>query len=510
MSLYLKYRPQNFTDLIGQNHISTTLLNALKREKVAHAYLFYGPRGTGKTSTARLIASSLTCESPNSDNQACGNCSICNEARDGSLIDIIEIDAASNRGIDEIRDLKEKIHFSPVRAKKKVYIIDEVHMLTKEAFNALLKTLEEPPAHAHFILATTEIHKVPETIISRCQRFDFRRIQDENIVDRLKKITAAEKIQYDEGALFVIAKIAQGGLRDAIGILEQLSGEEKMTVSHVEKSLGLSNDLSLERLYNSIENHDLQSALEIINQAHETGADLFEFCTQYIHFLREKLHECIKKNEKNSQIIEQLEEFQTASEKLKNAIIAQLPLEIAIIKICQNHISITENTAASKEIVKLTSGKPTKKIIPSSTKSLKPNQSDQIQPMPIELDELQKRWHSVISHINNPALKLSLKECYPASLKEKQLTLHVSSSFHLERVKNTESIKKIEEAISQACTTELTVEVALAELKFSPNAEDRASRSITSHFSQPEANKTEENFDDLAARAADIFGGTLL
>ena len=240
ISLYRKYRPHNFDNLVGQDHIKTTLVNALKNGHVSHAYLFTGPRGTGKTSTARLIAKALNCTDLHDDFEPCNKCEFCTDINDGRLIDLIEIDAASNRGIDEVRDLKEKINFAPSRAKYKIYIIDEAHMMTKEAFNALLKTLEEPPAHAYFILATTEVHKIPETIISRCQRFDFRRIGTKALMTRLSYICQKEEIKAQDSALEVISKYVDGGLRDAIGLVEQLTADKKLLLEHVQEILGVS------------------------------------------------------------------------------------------------------------------------------------------------------------------------------------------------------------------------------------------------------------------------------
>lgn len=238
ISLYRKYRPQNFENLVGQNHVRTILINAIKRGEVAHAYLFTGPRGTGKTSTARLIAKALNCTDLRNEYDPCDECEFCKDINDGRLIDLIEIDAASNRGIDEIRDLKEKINYSPTRGNCKVYIIDEVHMLTKEAFNALLKTLEEPPEHSFFVLATTEVHKIPNTIISRCQRFDFRRIGDEDLLGRLKFVVEQEGFEASDEALKMVVDNANGGGRDAIGLLEQLVVDGKLNIGIMKNVLG--------------------------------------------------------------------------------------------------------------------------------------------------------------------------------------------------------------------------------------------------------------------------------
>ncbi|MBI4300451.1 MAG: DNA polymerase III subunit gamma/tau, partial [Chloroflexi bacterium] len=219
---YRKWRPSTFAEVVGQEPVTRTLRNALIEERLAHAYLFCGPRGTGKTSTARILAKAVNCLGPTVDREPCNTCSTCQAISEGRALDLIEIDAASNRGIDEIRDLREKVNYAPNEMRYKVYIIDEVHMLTEPAFNALLKTLEEPPRHTIFILATTEVHKIPATILSRCQRFDFRRLPLGAATDRLRHICAEEGIEAEVEALNLIARSATGSLRDAENLLQQL------------------------------------------------------------------------------------------------------------------------------------------------------------------------------------------------------------------------------------------------------------------------------------------------
>ncbi len=223
---YTKYRPNKFEDLFGQDHIVRTLSEAVKQDKIVHGYLFCGPRGTGKTTVARILAKSINCTTDGSS-KPCGKCQSCLAIEAGKSIDIIEIDAASNRGIDEMRDLREKVRFAPSQSKYKVYIVDEVHMLTKEAFNALLKTLEEPPAHAVFIFATTESHKVLATIVSRCQRYDFHRADINSAIKLLQKVSKEEKIDADIDALALVARAADGAYRDCLTLLEQLASHSK-------------------------------------------------------------------------------------------------------------------------------------------------------------------------------------------------------------------------------------------------------------------------------------------
>ena len=248
-----KYRPQTFDAVVGQGHISTTLKNAITLNRIAHAYLFTGPRGVGKTSMARIFAKALNCKNGPTI-EPCGKCQVCTEIEGARSFDVLEIDGASNRGIDEIRALRENVKFAPALGKFKIYIIDEVHQITNDGFNALLKTLEEPPAHVKFIFATTAANKVPATILSRCQRFDFRRISTQTIADTLKEICKKEKIKIDDDALFVIAKFADGGLRDGQSILDQVasSTQGEITAKDILNSLGSLEEEELFGLMNAL------------------------------------------------------------------------------------------------------------------------------------------------------------------------------------------------------------------------------------------------------------------
>lgn len=350
MSLFLKYRPQTFSDLVGQEAVRRTLQNALKAERPSHAYLFTGSRGTGKTSTARIFAKGLNCENLQ-DGDPCGKCRFCTGTADGTLIDVIEIDAASNRGIDEIRDLREKINFAPNVAKRKVYIIDEVHMMTKEAFNALLKTLEEPPDHAFFCLATTEIHKVPETIRSRCQTFSFQRFTLEQLVDRLRYIAQQETIEAEDEALNLIARKAEGGLRDAISLLEQVSAEidNKLDKDRVQLSLGISDSATLENLYNALLSGDSQAGLQILRHLSQNGLDFRSFGHDFLGYLREKMLNQLGQKELGF-TLQCIDEFEQALQRLKTSPIIELPLEIAIINLTQNpSVTTAKNTPSTAQ-----------------------------------------------------------------------------------------------------------------------------------------------------------------
>lgn len=316
-ALYRTYRPSTFEEVAGQKHIVKTLKNALATNKIAHAYLFCGPRGTGKTSMAKLLAKALNCEE--GLGHQCNHCSNCLAVNDGSHPDVIEIDAASNNGVDEVRDLIEKVKYSPIKGRYKVYIIDEVHMMTSGAFNALLKTLEEPPAHVVFILATTEAHKVLPTIVSRCQRYDFSKVDDEDIVKRLKEIFAKENITYEEDALKSITTLADGGVRDALSIADQVIAYSGSNISEkdVEDLFGLASVEEKVDFLNNINEQNTKYVLEKMNKFIEAGVDIKRLTTDMLDILKDVI---IYKNTNDVSLLVKLKENQVkdSSNKIAN------------------------------------------------------------------------------------------------------------------------------------------------------------------------------------------------
>lgn len=405
--LYRKYRPKVFSDVYGQDHVTSTLKNEIKNGRVSHAYLFTGSRGTGKTTCAKILAKAVNCEH-NVDGEPCNECEVCKGLDNGSIYDVVEIDAASNNGVDNIRELRDETNYAPSRGKYRVYIIDEVHMLSTGAFNALLKTLEEPPAHVIFILATTEVHKLPATILSRCQRFDFKRIQPETMAVRLKEVAGLESLSLDDDAAVLIARIADGALRDGLSILDQCAGRSKEINSDlVSEVAGLAGREAMYKLSDCIANSDSNTAMSIISDLYQNSFDMERLCVEMInHFRNFLVAKTVRKSreliictddEYNTileaskgftveSIVFALDLFQNTLVTIKGGASARIEVEMAFIKLCEpkmdesiasllDRVSKLEN--AIKSGVKV---QPTQTAVPAPKEEYVPREEPKPQP----------------------------------------------------------------------------------------------------------------------------------
>lgn len=330
-ALYRKYRPNKFDDIVGQEHIIKILKNSIINKKIGHAYLFSGPRGTGKTSTAKVFANTVNCLEPKKG-EKCGRCAICKLKEN---VDVIEIDAASNNGVDEIREIRQNAKLMPANSKYKVYIIDEVHMLSIGAFNALLKTLEEPPAHVIFILATTEFQKIPLTILSRCQKFQFKKLTNEDIITKLNEIVKNENIKLENGSIELISELSDGGLRDAINLLDQISStiDGVITPKNIANITGIVLQEDIERFINFLLNNKVKEVLEYLNDLNETGKNYVLLCERIIIYLRKKLIDGAIKNKDNSLFLQYIHIFIQLDAELKRSLNQRIIFEVKILEI---------------------------------------------------------------------------------------------------------------------------------------------------------------------------------
>ena len=507
MSLYLKYRPQDFQSIVGQVHAKKTIQAAIEQGTLSHAYLFCGPRGTGKTSMARILAKRINCKRPK-ENEPCNACEICQAIQKGQLVDLIEIDAASNRGIDEIRELREKIGFSPTQAKAKVYIIDEVHMLTKEAFNALLKTLEEPPEHAYFILATTEAHKIPETIVSRCQQFSFKRINEADISTRLNEIATNEEVKVETKALNTIAKLSQGGLRDAIGLLEQMMANGAVTSAKVSENLGLIGESYLETFYQTLCQKNPEEGLNQIAKLKQEGKSLDQFLKAFTQHLQSKVHEAVKQNQETHEILNWIEHFLAAKKQMDLSPIPELPIEIAVLRI--NQSKNRDQKMKEGEAKKVTQ-EPQKKVIKTpeedttirkkeqEIRSEKKGEKQAIdlktealnnEKIKLEFTQIQKDWKRVLEHVKTPFVRMSLSNGELSSYEKETLSIQFKSSAFRDRVDDAKGKQEVSQAIKTVFGTTINLSLELKELHVTPKTESEA----------------KERGINTAKMAADVFG----
>ncbi|MFA5633781.1 MAG: DNA polymerase III subunit gamma/tau [Candidatus Dojkabacteria bacterium] len=462
--LYRKYRASNFDELKGQDHITKLLKNAVKTKQIAQAYLFVGSRGTGKTSTARILAKAVNCKKIKSNGNPCNECEFCVSITTGRFLDLIEIDAASNRGIDQIRELKEKIEFSPSEGKYKVYIIDEVHMLTTEAFNALLKTLEEPPPHVIFILATTDVHKLPPTILSRCQRYDFRLGTDEEIAALITEICKKEKIKIEQGALSIVVQNAKGSYRDALSILDVIyTGQDEkineITTEEARKILGLPEKDSVILLLKSLTKGDGGKSLDIIGSLEKKGVNLQQFTNYTLDILREILISKIKgKIEKEYDFVKDVDMkviyklinlFLNAENRIRYANNQALVLEMIIPEMMKadvgKDIEIV-NRDVKKRIEDTKQKEDDKKSIDSE---------ELVDSKDVSVKEINKKWDEFINEIKpfNSHLYAFLGGANVKNFDKGTLYLEVPFKFHGERIEIPKSRNAISETFKKVYGT---------------------------------------------------------
>ncbi len=477
--LYRKYRPQKLTELVGQSHVTDNLLTSLKSGKISHAYLFTGPRGTGKTTTARIIAKMLNCDKNHLEgdhsatfqefNEPCNECDACIAITNGSYLDVLEIDAASNRGIDDIRDLREKVKLAPTYGNYKVYIIDEVHMLTGEAFNALLKTLEEPPEKTIFILCTTDLKKVPETIVSRCQKFEFKKAKKEDLLIILEKITKTEKIEIEVEALSEIAKAAGGGFRDAVSLLDQVvTGNENITTENVRKNLSLSPKGSVEKILKLIKAQDAKHALSFIREYSDAGRDVYDLIHEMIIAVENELLVRVGVGETDLEVGFSLEELKLLAKNLirceaemKFSFRQELPLELLVVEWCKDKIKENPgNPEPPRETSRLT------------------------------MEAISEKWPDFLSALKpfNHSLESILRKCEMQKFDGLTLTLAVYYKLHKDVLMDTKNLRIINKCLSDVVGDDVKVILMLKE--------------------KPKVVKSEvdeNNEDNLADKAMELF-----
>jgi DNA polymerase-3 subunit gamma/tau len=494
-ALYRKWRPQTFAEVVGQEHVTHTLQNALLSGRISHAYLFAGPRGTGKTSMGRLLAKAVNCLSTE-DNKPCNQCRICQAINEGRLLDLIEIDAASNRGIDEVRGIREKVGFRPNEARYKVYILDEAHMLTEPAFNALLKTLEEPPPHVIFVLVTTEPHKIPATILSRCQRFDFRRIHLQDIVSHLKYIADQEGLVVEPAALELIARNATGSMRDAESLLDQLMsyGSKEITLTQVQSVLGTVTSQAVGELVEQLVTRNVAKGLDVINRVVGNGIDPRQFAHQVVDYLRELL--LIKVGEGSSlvrvtpEVLEEMKRqasqlstreliklvrlFHQASLDLKATVQSQLPLELAFVEATLSEEEKTapaaawsSSEAASKTPTRVTPAPVSAPAGGAPTPVKEKAQRDLRTPPAganLTLEAINSAWDRILGEmrLRNRSVEALLKSCQPLSVSGQEVVLGFPYPFHKEKIEEPKNKALVESVVSQVVKCSCYIRCVLA------------------------------------------------
>ena len=503
---YRKYRPQTLDEIIGQTQVKNTLIQSFKNNKLSHAYLLVGPRGTGKTSTARILAKMVNCEM--NGESPCNKCSTCLSITNGSSLDLIEIDAASNRGIDDIRHLRETVKLAPSSSRKKVYIIDEVHMLTTEAFNALLKTLEEPPSHVLFILATTELNKIPPTILSRVTRLDFKLASIDETVENLKRVAESEKIKIKEEALRVLAKKADGSFRDGVKLLDQVSSlGREVTMKDVEESLQAGNFEDGVAILDSLAEKNGKEALSLVVKHQEAGIQVKELTLnllellRYVVFIKNELGPHLVKEEvgsdnyqvlvglvdkfsTTSNVTDAINRLQNALEKIKISSIPYLPLELALVEICNSLPPVIRGEATPVSPRRVEAGP-------------KADEARQTEKDMSDLSKIKDKWSFVLETIKpyNYSLEALLRNTKIAEASGSVVVLEVPYSFHQRILEAPKSKDLLESVLAEVLGKTVTVSTVLGTRP--QRVEDIANVAVA-----PE--------DEVITLASEIFNGKLV
>ncbi|MDE7268331.1 MAG: DNA polymerase III subunit gamma/tau [Lachnospiraceae bacterium] len=490
-ALYRKFRPDIFADVKGQDHIVTTLRNQIKADRIGHAYLFTGTRGTGKTTIAKLFAKAVNCENP-TDGSPCGECRSCKTIASGASVNVIEIDAASNNGVDNIREIVDEVSYSPVEGKYKVYIIDEVHMLSIGAFNALLKTLEEPPSYVIFILATTEVHKIPITILSRCQRYDFKRITIETISDRLRDLMEKEQVKVEEKALRYIAKTADGSMRDALSLLDQCIAfhfGEELTYDKVLDVLGAVDTEVFARLLDLIRAQNVTGCISLLEEVVMQGRELTQFVADITWYLRNLL--LVKTSESDiedvidvsndnlarlkeeadamdaEEIMRQIRIFSELSGQIKYATQKRILIEMTLIKLCKPAMETTNDAVVAR--VKDLEEKMEKGIVQTASVAIQstqaangnavaPSKPELPKAIPEDVERIVKNWHSIVAQAQQP-LKTHLKKARLSLGGDNRLMVVIGDGVAYDYLSDAENHKHLEDMISNFIQKEVSLQV---------------------------------------------------